>query len=466
MRRQRSYTLFASLSSVLALLFLHNVPGASANKFGGEVGRFIDDDILNKCNVDLERSDQDANGELDSDEYVTFVKMLSEGRIDFESFMTLPLRLRMIYHWAACSCIFEPGANDSCCIGPNSHVNVEQQPSTLPYPLNDAFCCVVVQGVREVEDMFPTLSPSPSPTNRPTRSPTASPSTKAPSGAPSQSPTIPLTPIPTDKPTGLPSTTPSTEPPETLCIGFQYELMNNRSLSAEDIFNEVNNTIKTGLEIATREIVIEILNETFPRDSSSQPEEARATKPDPNSWKWNVTEHNRDDWARGKTAQHDPDDSVWGVTDMTGGHFRRLSRKVELAALLADSVLTGIATSEIQDALLQMRSEKVRRLKPHLQAPEDSSYGIQGSRRLVYYSDDYPVEVTRIVDRNNCPTNDIDGVNTLRCAIVSTTLCVVLEDGDDPVLIRRTLVTELGEAIEDGSFEDKIPPENFEAMLN
>ena len=50
------------------------------------------------------------------------------------------------------------------------------------------------------------------------------------------------------------------------CINFQYGIVNNVGVTAQDIFNEVNNTLKTGLIIATRNVTIEILNETYPRE--------------------------------------------------------------------------------------------------------------------------------------------------------------------------------------------------------
>ena len=39
----------------------------------------------------------------------------------------------------------------------------------------------------------------------------------------------------------------------------------NKGLDADDVMNEVNNTLKCGLTSATRTIVIDVLNETFPR---------------------------------------------------------------------------------------------------------------------------------------------------------------------------------------------------------
>lgn len=55
--------------------------------------------------------------------------------------------------------------------------------------------------------------------------------------------------------------------PEALvCMSFQYGIFNSAGIGADDIFNEVGNTLKTGLLIATATIVSEFLNENYPRD--------------------------------------------------------------------------------------------------------------------------------------------------------------------------------------------------------
>jgi hypothetical protein len=79
----------------------------------------------------------------------------------------------------------------------------------------------------------------------------------------------------------------------------------------------------------------------------------------------------------------------------------------------------------------------------------------------VYYTDEYPVEIPIVIDNPNCPANNANGENTIRCAIVSSKLCVVLEAGDNAAEIRSTLVMGLSEAIDSGEFEDLIPQERL-----
>lgn len=205
-RRVRRWSCYFSLQ----LFFLLFLPSVSANKFGVAVARLIDDEKLEKCNIDLIHSDQNENVELDSNEFVSFIDSLSDGRIHGESFSDIPLHLRMVFHWSACSCIYEADETDRCCIGVAAHVNINVARSSLPYIMNDVFCSELAQGIRDVEDMFltpsPTLPPTPSPTSGPTTSPTSTLST-SPSVAPVASPTSTPTSTPTNTPSVAPLTT-------------------------------------------------------------------------------------------------------------------------------------------------------------------------------------------------------------------------------------------------------------------
>lgn len=247
-------------------------------------------------------------------------------------------------------------------------------------------------------------------------------------------------------------------PPETLCITFQYELVNNRSLDADDVLNEVDNTLKTGLVEATETLVIRILNETYPRT-------ARAARPaqialnagearqhathNPNDWKWKTQ----------TATSHNPHD--WSWSDIGGRRRLPVLREVTVRAdALALGVDIDAYSIMIREELSEMYNSTRRSRHLHI----SDSY-MRGSRRLVYYSDEIPVEIPIIVDNPNCPANNENGVNTIRCAIVSSNLCVVLETGDDPRMIRRTLVNGLSDAIDSGEFEDLIAQERLEGSV-
>jgi hypothetical protein len=234
--------------------------------------------------------------------------------------------------------------------------------------------------------------------------------------------------------------------------------VNNRSLTADDVLNENNNTLKTGLIEATETLVIRILNETFPRVARARPaqfvpkeEGNRPAIHDPSDWEWKkppaATRHNPHDWSWSDIGE------------------RRLPVLREAVAR-ADAAVLGVDVDlysfTIQDELSGMYNS-TRRRNRRLHA-SDSSY-IRGSRRLVYYTNEFPVEIPIIVDNPNCPANNENGANTIRCAIVSSRLCVVLEAGDDPEMIRKALVDGLSTAIDSGEFEDLIPQERLDGEL-
>jgi hypothetical protein len=67
-------------------------------------------------------------------------------------------------------------------------------------------------------------------------------------------------------------------------------------------------------------------------------------------------------------------------------------------------------------------------------------------RHLVFFSDEYPAEINAILDDPFCVTND----PLVLCALVSSQVCVVLEEGDDENFIRMVLLEGLREAINNG----------------
>jgi hypothetical protein len=77
------------------------------------------------------------------------------------------------------------------------------------------------------------------------------------------------------------------------------------------------------------------------------------------------------------------------------------------------------------------------------------------TRRLVYYTDEYPPQIVDAIDNPFCPQVDTEPLN---CAIVVTKVCVVLEEGDDPEQIEAILVTGLRSAVLAGAFMDRVPP--------
>ena len=97
---------------------------------------------------------------------------------------------------------------------------------------------------------YPTVAPPPtfSPTSPRTAAPTFAPTAGGP--AETYAPTVPLSP--------------------TLQVSLQYDISNTcEEFTAENIMNEVDNTLKQGLIAATTSTTIRILNETYPRTEAN-----------------------------------------------------------------------------------------------------------------------------------------------------------------------------------------------------
>ena len=77
-------------------------------------------------------------------------------------------------------------------------------------------------------------------------------------------------------------------------------------------------------------------------------------------------------------------------------------------------------------------------------------------RRLAYYSDDYPVSINAVTDNPLCEGQAENP--DIKCSIISSTVCVVLEDGDDPNEVRAFMIAGLRQAVQTGEFLRRIPP--------
>ena len=72
-------------------------------------------------------------------------------------------------------------------------------------------------------------------------------------------------------------------------------------------------------------------------------------------------------------------------------------------------------------------------------------------RNLVYYTDEYPVTINRILDvETGCATGQ-------NCLLVISAITVVLEPGDDPAAVNAAIVKGMKASFIDGSFFGAIP---------
>jgi hypothetical protein len=77
-------------------------------------------------------------------------------------------------------------------------------------------------------------------------------------------------------------------------------------------------------------------------------------------------------------------------------------------------------------------------------------------RKLVYYTDSFLPVINSIIDNPYCAS-----ASEWECAIVDSTVCVVLEEGDDEEAVQAAILDGIAAAVLDGSFVAAIPPENM-----
>ena len=225
--------------------------------------------------------------------------------------------------------------------------------------------------------------------------------------------------------------------PEALtCVKFQYGIQNDAGFDADDIFNEVNNTLKTGLIIATENVTIEVLNTTFPRSDNESDRFRRLELLQSLQSSRHKHQH-----------QHQQDQAV---------HHHLLREKNQMERFNGNAILiTNLVstTPESQSYTQQQRSLAY--------APRSSSLSSEVAttgarrRRLVYYTDVFEPAINTIFDNPLCSAPE-----GFLCAVVDSTVCVILEEGDDEDEVQLALLNGIGAAIEDGSFFAAIPPEH------
>ena len=449
--RSRACPLFLLLPVCCLINCLSSI---AAETFVVRVVRFLDEVTSTTCNESILMADEDGNGELNSSDFTQLIAILTDGVIDVDDIADLPLRLRTVYYLTACMCVFEPGASSICCVGDASSIPIEEGGSEASSMANRVFCSELARGIDDVKDDF--TSPTSIPVN-PSSAPTEqlmaslSPSTVS----PPQVPTVSSSPCKfgIKKLKCLPScgsgsdsdtypsfcvSNPSLAPIETLCIDFQYEIVNSKSLSADDIMNEVDNSLKNGLIEATRTTVINILNATYPRTNGggSQPSTLSG------------------ETGNYPAALQPEDVNYVGQLMFPDGHYRKLLQAAEQADALVLEMDLQTYRAEFHDELTTLfnTTKQNRRLM------RDKSF-LRRSRRLAYFSDEYPAEITLIADSTTCPGSSVN--ESIRCAVVSSTVCVILEPGDDPVEIRKAIVDGLTESFMNGDFVGNIPPDSL-----
>ena len=226
------------------------------------------------------------------------------------------------------------------------------------------------------------------------------PVTESPTFEPTTTPTLSPTLSPTNVPTFEPTLVPTARPINLQCVSFAYTLQNTTGFTADEIFNEVDNTIKDRLLAATRTVAINILNITQPRIRN------------PN---------------------------------LNRNRMRALEGRNEA---LRQAIIIEFGSMQGSKVVDQTEQLFLRWRRP---AKDARPIGRLRKRRLAFFSDEFPVEISSILDSMFCATP------TEPCVVVSTTVCVVLEAFDDPDVVRTNLIQGFRDSIDGGGFNDVIP---------
>ena len=156
----------------------------------------------------------------------------------------------------------------------------------------------------------------------------------------------------------------------------------------------------------------------------------------------------------------EPDDSIRGYI---WKNRRRLQSYASFSSALENAAVNALGGGQI--AYDSVHAELQHRIRPPTvdqligHGKVRALSGRRSDRRLVFYTDDIPATIDSIYDGPVllCPGGAESEAS--RCTIVSSTVCVVLEPGDDETQVRNVLVRGLGQAIDSGEFEANVPPE-------
>ena len=230
--------------------------------------------------------------------------------------------------------------------------------------------------------------------------------------------------------------------PSLLCVAFSYQLNNLQGLTPEDILTETGNTLKTGLELAGRNITIELLNSTFPGGSASNLVEESETM---------STEATQGFTVKSLGQRHKRRYSHAGEGD---NRVRKLEGYETAIELGISSTFGPDQAFVILDSAMDIWLPRI----PTVEEMQRRSLRVDGRyRRLVFYTDAYPSEVRNVIENFNCESTLPNAI----CVIVQQRSCVFVEEGDDPELVRFTLRNGFRNAINSGQFADAIPPEHI-----
>jgi len=509
------------------------VQSALAKPLG--VNRFVDDGGLARCRRHLDAADEDGNGRLTPDEFSSFVAYQSGGNLSEEPFEDLDILLITAYYATACQQCYRATGDDACCVGDKAYVDLKETDGSVEnggatvddggFQVTTEFLCSVVIGAIDdlLEEGYPvtpvatpppqqqppiiatpppsvspptistskpssaprnppsTRKPTPRPITEPPVTPTPQPTIPASSQQPSSSPTVSPSNQPSEPPSGVPSSAPTvSDETNQVCVNFFYSIQNNRGLTARDIRDEIDNTLKTGLELATKFVTIQVLNSTYSSPGgdtatasslslSHRPKVAEGTDTKmtlgygaTQSVIKKLVSHQSSRYASG--VEHAMELAMLDIVGTEGSFRFALDKFMSVAHNGGISRRRLIHLPQIGEFYDEQQQQ------PKTETSTQQQDEAQPQQKIhAYYSDEFPVRITNVVSDPYCPeaANNVDQV---KCAIVATEVCVTVEfigdvaAAEEELLleqVRTTLLEGLADALQNGEFFAAIPVEHI-----
>ncbi|KAL3826566.1 hypothetical protein ACHAXA_003630 [Cyclostephanos tholiformis] len=298
-----------------------------------------------------------------------------------------------------------------------------------------------------------TLSPLSVIPGMPTRSPISTTFTYGPViTSSSMSPT--LTTI-TKPPIGTSLTESPTLSSTILEIGIEYGISSDCGMTAYDVINgNYGITIKEGLITATEVLLVAILNSTYPQNSAEGAMETSSPQSIPSM---------------------SPAASLFSVPTMSptggGGDQSASAGETTNKSLQAMNVrirVEGLPIAPLNDhgddpynrrrdlAMLSIQERQQKNFRGYHHPLDKLQRLRKGSRSLVYYTEEKPVDITDVEDvlDQACPQGTV-------CMKVKSTIFVTLEEGDVTDEIEAVIRSDFQKSLEDGSFFSSMPADTI-----
>jgi hypothetical protein len=456
----RFHTASSTLLLLLALLVVNRCRSQS------------DNEDVQDCYNNLFLSDANGDRRVDSEEYVTFVKLEGPSGFleDVDTFIELPLPLQSNFFTLSCLCRSNTlDGSDACCLGDNAHLNITGTgPDEIPTDDQVDYLNLVCGFTAGAIDMVLEEERTPSPTGMPSTNETSMIPTQAPSvvqttDSPSEFPTDNSTDTVSPSPSASlsPSPTTSSPDPTTTDPTSSPTVANVTAVpttssptGAPSPFIPVPIVVKTVYNIVVPNGLVEdIPQSSYTPDLISAMDvvapEVAAALPVPGEERRRGLRHGAD-LPTPRTA---------GIL-LAPADERNVISSSSLSSFMGDQNLL----LRHEEATRNVISHGVRQLRTNVDHSEEQR---QRQRRRLEILVTLPTEIEEIIDVGftddpflvngvfvigPCP-NDLGNATTDLCEQVTVAVTLELTEGEDAIAVYGAYLLALNEAIRNGDLE-------------